>query len=66
MELLAGGEIKWRNDKGQPILHVDQTRRILRDAILGLEYCTSLLSHKYTNIDIIDIKYTIKASFTAT
>ncbi|KZP17699.1 kinase-like protein, partial [Athelia psychrophila] len=38
MELLAGGEIKWRNDKGQPILHVDQTRRILRDAILGLEY----------------------------
>ena len=39
MEHLGGGEIKWRTPGDQPILTVNQTRRILRDAILGLEYC---------------------------
>ncbi|TFK69935.1 kinase-like protein [Pluteus cervinus] len=38
MEYLGGGEVKWRNDQHQPILTVEQTRRIMRDAILGLEY----------------------------
>ncbi|KAK7027256.1 hypothetical protein VNI00_015345 [Paramarasmius palmivorus] len=38
MEHLGGGEIKYTNGNNQPILTVDQTRRIMRDAILGLEY----------------------------
>ncbi|KAG9314941.1 kinase-like domain-containing protein [Chiua virens] len=38
MEYLGGGEIKWRNENNQPILQVDQCRRICRDVILGLEY----------------------------
>jgi SNF1-activating kinase 1 len=38
MEFLSGGEIKWRNVEHEPILHVNQVRRICRDAILGLEY----------------------------
>lgn len=42
MEFLSGGEIKWRNVEHEPILHVDQARRICRDAILGLEYCKRL------------------------
>ncbi|KAH7906541.1 kinase-like domain-containing protein [Hygrophoropsis aurantiaca] len=38
MEYLAGGEIKWRNEQNEPVLKVDQCRRICRDVILGLEY----------------------------
>lgn len=38
MEYLSGGEIKWRNERNQPVLTVDQCRRICRDVILGLEY----------------------------
>ncbi|KAF8343575.1 kinase-like protein [Amanita rubescens] len=38
MEYLGGGEVKWRNDGNEPILTVEQTRRIMRDAVLGLEY----------------------------
>ncbi|CDO70636.1 hypothetical protein BN946_scf184756.g2 [Trametes cinnabarina] len=38
MEYLAGGEIKWRTRSDNPLLRVDQTRRICRDVILGLEY----------------------------
>ncbi|KAG6826378.1 hypothetical protein H0H92_016070 [Tricholoma furcatifolium] len=38
MEYLAGGEVKWNDDKHQPILSYNQTRRIIRDAVLGLEY----------------------------
>ncbi|KAG8756581.1 hypothetical protein FRC14_002923 [Serendipita sp. 396] len=37
MEYLEGGEIKWRSSDG-PILSLDQTRRIVRDVLLGLEY----------------------------
>jgi SNF1-activating kinase 1 len=37
MEFLAGGEVKWREDN-KPTLFIAQTRRIMRDAILGLEY----------------------------
>lgn len=39
MEYLGGGEIKWRDSSGEPILRVDQCRRITRDVVLGLEYC---------------------------
>ncbi|KAF5359361.1 hypothetical protein D9756_003593 [Leucocoprinus leucothites] len=38
MEYLGGGEIKWRTDNDEPTLTLAQTRRIVRDAILGLEY----------------------------
>ncbi|KAF8972145.1 kinase-like domain-containing protein [Flammula alnicola] len=38
MEYLGGGEVKWRDDNRRPVLTVSQTRRILRDAVLGLEY----------------------------
>ncbi|RXW20703.1 hypothetical protein EST38_g5160 [Candolleomyces aberdarensis] len=38
MEYLGGGEVKWRNDHSEPVLSVAQTRRIIRDAVLGLEY----------------------------
>lgn len=38
MEYLAGGEVKWRNDDNEPLLTVEQTRRVMRDAVLGLEY----------------------------
>jgi serine/threonine protein kinase len=38
MEYLGGGEVKWVNSYNQPIQTVDQTRRIIRDVLLGLEY----------------------------
>ncbi|EKM78974.1 hypothetical protein AGABI1DRAFT_129239 [Agaricus bisporus var. burnettii JB137-S8] len=38
MEYLGGGEIKWRNNHDMPTLTLQQTRRIIRDAVLGLEY----------------------------
>lgn len=38
MEYLGGGEVKWRDSQNRPVLTVSQTRRILRDAVLGLEY----------------------------
>ncbi|KAI0052316.1 kinase-like protein [Auriscalpium vulgare] len=38
MEYLGGGEIKWRDSLNNPVLRVDQCRRICRDVILGLEY----------------------------
>lgn len=41
MEYLGGGEIKWRSRSDNPLLRVDQTRRICRDVILGLEYRAS-------------------------
>ena len=38
MEYLGGGEVKWRDNDNKPVLTTSQTRRILRDAVLGLEY----------------------------
>ncbi|KAF9465010.1 kinase-like domain-containing protein [Collybia nuda] len=38
MEFLAGGPIQWSNTQHQPVLSIQQTRRIIRDVILGLEY----------------------------
>ncbi|KAF6755450.1 other/CAMKK/ELM protein kinase [Ephemerocybe angulata] len=41
MEYLGGGEVKWRTLDDEPVLTVSQTRRIIRDAVLGLEYLHS-------------------------
>ncbi|KAF8992711.1 kinase-like protein [Hymenopellis radicata] len=38
MEFCEGGEVEWQDDHGNPIQDLAQTRRILRDAIQGLEY----------------------------
>ncbi|KAF8525923.1 kinase-like protein [Hysterangium stoloniferum] len=42
MENLEGGEVKWRlrnrDEVGEPVLHLNQIQRILRDVTLGLEY----------------------------
>jgi len=38
MENLSGGPIEWTNAEHEPILLVDQTRRIIRDVIVGLDY----------------------------
>ncbi|KAF9533942.1 kinase-like domain-containing protein [Crepidotus variabilis] len=37
MEYLGGGEVQWQSND-RPILTINQTRRIMRDALLGLEY----------------------------
>lgn len=42
MEHLSGGPIEWKNAEHEPILLVDQTRRIIRDVIVGLDYRTSI------------------------
>lgn len=44
MEYLDGGEVNWRNSNDEPILKVEQSRRIIRDAVLGLEYRTHFLT----------------------
>jgi len=38
MEYLGGGEVLWQGKENNPLLSVGQTRRIMRDALLGLEY----------------------------
>ncbi|KAJ3724608.1 kinase-like domain-containing protein [Lentinula raphanica] len=39
LEYLAGGEIQWRNETEElPLLTVEQSKRIFRDATLGLQY----------------------------
>lgn len=38
IEYLGGGEVRFTNGDNKPILTVEQSRRIIRDAILGLEY----------------------------
>ncbi|KAF8633416.1 hypothetical protein AX17_004587 [Amanita inopinata Kibby_2008] len=38
MEHLSGGPVEWTNAEHRPILPVDQTRRIIRDVIVGLDY----------------------------
>ncbi|KAF9529409.1 kinase-like protein [Crepidotus variabilis] len=38
MEYLAGGPIHWQTPEDKPVLTLKQTRRIMRDAMLGLEY----------------------------
>ncbi|PPQ79938.1 hypothetical protein CVT25_003010 [Psilocybe cyanescens] len=38
MEYLSGGPVEWCDNESRPILKLQQTRRIMRDTILGLEY----------------------------
>ena len=38
MEYLSGGPIEWTTTEHEPILLVDQARRIIRDVIAGLDY----------------------------
>ncbi|THG93066.1 hypothetical protein EW145_g8484, partial [Phellinidium pouzarii] len=38
MEYMGGGEVKWRDEHGRPCLRLDQSRRICRDVVLGLDY----------------------------
>lgn len=38
---MEGGEVKWKADDGSPLLSTEQTRRVFRDVVLGLEYRTS-------------------------
>jgi len=38
MEYLAGGPIQWQTEWKKPLLTLSQTRRIMKDALLGLEY----------------------------
>ena len=47
MEYLAGGSIQWQSEWKEPLLSLPQTRRIMKDAILGLEYrkLSELLLH---------------------
>lgn len=43
LEYCEGGELRWKTDEGAPCLTVDETRRIFRDTLLGLEYRRSTL-----------------------
>jgi SNF1-activating kinase 1 len=52
MEYLGGGELKWKNSRDEPVLTVDQSRRICRDVILGLEYRQS---SSYTLLNLANI-----------
>ncbi|CED85199.1 ser thr protein kinase [Phaffia rhodozyma] len=37
-EYMEGGEVKWKTEDNQPLLAVNETRRVFRDVVLGLEY----------------------------
>lgn len=39
LEYCEGGELRWKEEDGSPSLTVDETRKIFRDTLLGLEYC---------------------------
>jgi hypothetical protein len=53
MEYLGGGEVLWQGKDNKPLLTVGQTRRIMRDALLGLEYraftLTLVIWHPFPN-----------------
>lgn len=38
LEYCEGGEVKWQSATGEPLLTVEQSRRIFRDIVCGLEY----------------------------
>ncbi|KAF7782625.1 hypothetical protein Agabi119p4_2001 [Agaricus bisporus var. burnettii] len=42
MEYCSGGPVQWANESKQPLLRIEQTRRIMRDVLLGLGYLHSL------------------------
>lgn len=42
LELVAGGAVQWQkvvDERMEPLLTLEQARRIIRDVIVGLEYC---------------------------
>jgi len=43
MEFCEGGEVLWHDRNDNPLLSLEQVRRIIRDVTLGLEYRTSPL-----------------------
>ena len=51
MEFLAGGEIRWTDLQQRPTLSLQETRRIVRDVILGLEYCRQCLVCRVTSLN---------------
>ena len=65
MEYLGGGEVKWRNDQHQPILTVEQTRRIMRDAILGLEYCELICVHFSRILSVFMLVSTLPGNYSS-
>ncbi|KAJ7587200.1 other/CAMKK/ELM protein kinase [Mycena floridula] len=38
LEYLRGGAVQWQDQNKQPVLTVEQARRIFRDVVVGLEY----------------------------
>lgn len=38
LEYMSGGEVRWKDERGFPTLTVSETRTIMRDVVLGLEY----------------------------
>lgn len=38
LEYTASGEIEWRNDQDNPIMTIDEARKIFRDVVCGLDY----------------------------
>jgi len=38
LEYTESGEIEWRDDQEQPVMTVDEARRIFRDIVNGLDY----------------------------
>ncbi|OLL23763.1 Serine/threonine-protein kinase ssp1 [Neolecta irregularis DAH-3] len=38
LEYMAGGEVVWRSADGVPALSLDQSQKVCRDVVLGLEY----------------------------
>lgn len=42
LEYMPGGQIEWAVDN-KPLMTVDESRRVFRDVVLGLEYRKSLI-----------------------
>ena len=46
LEYCDGGELRWKDQFGQPYLSLGETRQIFRDTLLGLAYCESYIINK--------------------
>ena len=66
MEYLGGGEIRWKDEYGNPTLKMDQTRRIFRDVTLGLEYRKRSVSPLVSYARSLPSQSTTRESFTET
>jgi hypothetical protein len=47
MEYCSGGPVQWATENGEPTLRLEQTRRIMRDVVVGLEYRAYFHSHPF-------------------